>query len=271
MTKELGVAHVPRLSDEWIARRQEHLVAEVTTPASRRPRRRLVLGATGAGVLSAAAIAVGVVGPWASPAFAGWSPDTTAPTPGQVSVAESTCASQYATLAAPDGSTPGPLPAVSLTDVRGPYTLVVYAASSDPVFCVTSPTFTAVNTGGFGSMGGIPAGGAGDNTVTGGSTQGGTPVGGSETNSAVRVLGDSNAAASTPDSAAIAFEFSTSGNGQPLSVAEGQVGANVTGVAVVLDDSTAVNSTTANGHFVAWWPGQVHVDHLQVTTSGASS
>ena len=144
MNEELLTPGVPGLSDEWIAQRTQHLVEEVATPSPRR-KRRLVLTGAGGGAVAVAAALVGLLGPWATPAFAGWSAQPTTPTSGQLSTAETACASLAANLASAPGSTaPSTLPPLSLSDVRGPYSLLVYGTTS-PALCVLGNGFSSLH------------------------------------------------------------------------------------------------------------------------------
>jgi hypothetical protein len=59
-------------------------------------------------------------------------------------------------------------------------------------------------------------------------------------------------------------------DGQAYSFAEGRTGAGVTGATLVLGDGTRVEATTANGWFVAWWPGSAEVSSTVVSTSHGS-
>src|SRR5580700_668062 len=104
MNEELRTPIVPALSDEWMAQRTQHLVEEVTTPSPRR-RRRLVLSGVGGGAVAVTAALVGLLGPWATPAFAGWSAQPTTPSSGQLTAAEATCATLASNLATQPGST----------------------------------------------------------------------------------------------------------------------------------------------------------------------
>jgi hypothetical protein len=50
-------------------------------------------------------------------------------------------------------------------------------------------------------------------------------------------------------------------------IIDGQSGADVTGVTLVLDDGSRVQATTANGWYAAWWPGTHGVIRAQVRTA----
>ena len=143
MNEELLTPGVPTLSDEWVRERTQHLVEEIATP-SRRKKQRYVLGGVGGGVLAVAATLVGLLGPWASPAFAGWSSQPTSAASGQVSTAETACASLAANLASEPGSTASAtLPPVSLT-TPGTVHVDVYGITN-PSLCLLGNGFSSLN------------------------------------------------------------------------------------------------------------------------------
>ena len=63
----------------------------------------------------------------------------------------------------------------------------------------------------------------------------------------------------------------TTRDGRQLSFAEGRTASDVTGTTLLLDDGTRVRASTANGWFVAWWPGVHDVKSADVTTPGATT
>jgi hypothetical protein len=84
--------------------------------------------AIAAGALAAALTLAGGAGS----AFAGWTPQPTAPTPAQLAAAEAYCAKNV-----PDPGLP-----LKLIDTRGPFTFEVYSNDSSNDFCTTGPSFT---------------------------------------------------------------------------------------------------------------------------------
>jgi hypothetical protein len=58
----------------------------------------------------------------------------------------------------------------------------------------------------------------------------------------------------------------TNRDGQAYSFAEGHTGSGVSGVTLILDEGTTVQSTVANGWFVAWWPNGHEVKTADITT-----
>jgi len=107
-----------------LADRAARITPEVTArlraldyhPRSRSWASRPALGALGLTAAAAAAAAVIVLGSSASPAFAGWTANPTAPFPGQLAAAQQTCETSAGTPV--------------LTDTRGPYTASIYADGS---------------------------------------------------------------------------------------------------------------------------------------------
>jgi hypothetical protein len=255
MNEELFTPGVPALSDEWIAQRTQHLVEEVAIPSPGR-KRRYVLTGIGGGVVAVVAALVGLLGPWASPAFAGWSAQPTAPTSGQLSVAEIACASLAANLANAPGSTASAtLQPLSLSDIRGPYSLLVYGTSS-PALCVLGNGVSSLHEDGatFGQS--SAARKANGNTVVQQSS-------GTEQ----FVTNTSAAAPPAPGAAVVDVDNTAVSNDQSFTVVEGSVGSQVTGATLLLSDGSSVVATVENGLFAAWWPTQATVSSIQVTTT----
>jgi hypothetical protein len=117
-----------RLVDEHAA----DLLTVRSAPEQRR-RRPLLVGVSGivAVSLAGALVAVLSLAGGASNAFAGWTPQPTAPTAAQLAAAKAYCAQNV--------PTPG-LP-LKLTDTRGPFTVLVYSDGSSNDFCTVGPSF----------------------------------------------------------------------------------------------------------------------------------
>jgi hypothetical protein len=101
-------------------------------PRARRLRPPVAIGgglATATGAIVAVLVLVG----GASSAFAGWTPQPTAPTAAQLAAAQAKCAANASSF-------PG-LP-LRLTDTRGPFTFEVYADDRADHTCITGPSFT---------------------------------------------------------------------------------------------------------------------------------
>jgi hypothetical protein len=119
-------------------------------PRAHRVRPPVAFGALAGGAAAAAAV-VAIVGLGASAqnAFAGWSPSPTATSPGSTGVAQASCMKQLTARAAPGApgikpATPAEYKAV-LTDVRGPFTVVIFAGRNGSASCISGPAFTALS------------------------------------------------------------------------------------------------------------------------------
>jgi hypothetical protein len=251
MNEELLIPGVPALSDEWIAQRTQHLVEEVATPSPRR-KRRYVLTGVGGGAVAVTVALVGLLGPWTTPAFAGWTAQPTQPLSGQLSAAETTCASLAASLASTPGATASAtLPPMSLSDVRGPYSLIVYG-TTNPALCVLGNGLSSLHEDGA-TIGTSSA--VGNNTVVHQSS-------GSES-----VTTSPSPTPPAPGAAVVDINNTAVHNGQFFSVIEGSVGSQVSGATLLLSDGSNVVATVSNGLFAAWWPSQATVSSIQVTTT----
>jgi hypothetical protein len=92
-------------------------------PRRRRIRKLPAIGAVGATGIAAALTAVFALSSGAAPAFAGWQPKPTSPTPGQLAQAAQSCGQG---LGSP-----------VITDSRGPYTASIYADSTTHDVCLS--------------------------------------------------------------------------------------------------------------------------------------
>jgi len=110
-------------------------------PRSRWLPSRPALGALGLSGAAAAAGAAILLGSSATPAFAGWTANPTAPLPGQLADAEQQC----------DAGAGTPI----LTDTRGPYTASIYADGST---CLQGNGIRISSNNGGGGQSSIPAG-----------------------------------------------------------------------------------------------------------------
>jgi hypothetical protein len=100
------------------------------------PRPRLAIGGGVATAAGAAAVIVALTG-GATSAFAGWKATPTKAAPGQLGAAGRACTSQ-----GPVGGLP-----LALSDVRGPFTLQVYANDTTSATCINGPGISAVRVG----------------------------------------------------------------------------------------------------------------------------
>lgn len=251
MNEELSIPGVPALSDEWITERTQHLVEEVVNPSPHR-KRRYVLTGVGGGAVAVAAALVGLLGPWATPAFAGWTAQPTSPASGQLSTAETACASLAAILASTPGSTASAtLPPMSLSDVRGPYSLIVFGITN-PALCILGNGHSSLHE---------------DGTTIGMSSAVGNTVVLQSSGSESVTTNPSSPTAPAPGAAVVNINNTTNDNGQFFSVIEGSVGSQVSGATLLLRDGSSVVATVSDGLFAAWWPSQTTVSSIQVSTT----
>jgi hypothetical protein len=102
-------------------------------------RRSLLVGASGVAAVGVAGLLAAVLSlaGGANNAFAGWTPQPTAPTPRQLAAAEVYCAKHQASPRLP----------LKLIDARGPFTVMIYADGTSNDFCTIGPSFR--NTSGW--------------------------------------------------------------------------------------------------------------------------
>jgi hypothetical protein len=238
MNEELLIPGVPALSDEWIAQRTQHLLEEVATPSPRR-KRGYVLTGVGGSALAITAALVGLLGPC------------------QLSIAESACATLAASLAGSPGSTASAtLPPLSLSDVRGPYSLLVYG-TTDPVLCVLGNGFSSLHENGASiGMSSAAASPNGNSVVHPWSSQ-----------NVATIPSTSTYTPPAPGAVVVDINNTSDDNGTYFSVIEGSVGSQVSGATLLLSDGTSIVTTVENGLFAAWWPGPATVSSIQVTTT----
>jgi hypothetical protein len=252
---ELTTPRVPELSDEWIAERTQHLIDAVTTP-SRGRSRRVVLTGFGGGTVAIAALLVGLLGPWTTPAFAGWSAQPTTPSSDQLGSAEAACTQLAGNLASVSNSVAlASLPPIALSDVRGPYTLIVYG-TTNPSLCVSGAELTSLHETG------------GTVSISSSAQVQGAPQGSWSSSTSQE---SSNTSVPTAGGAVANMIYTSNQNGQPFTVAEGSVGSLVTGATLILSDGSSVVATVENGLFAAWWPGQATVSSIQTTATAGSN
>lgn len=126
-----------------------------------------------------------------------------------------------------------------LADTRGPFTAMVLQSAGATATCLTGPSFTTTQAN-------AAQGGASQHVLSSGSSGAGTAP-------AISIMGLGRPG-SGPIEQAVQSQLST-GNGQPYTLVQGQVAADVSAVTLSLSDGTDVQATTADGSFLAWWPG----------------
>jgi hypothetical protein len=248
----------PAVESHAVGAEGERLLQHIISRPGRRrarQRRRLVLSATFGGGVAAAAAAtlVFTAGNAPSVAFAGWSASPTAPASGQLVAAEAAClarlpSSSDAERARADGTAHAPVmesllkivPSewrVALSDTRGSFTMLILEAAKGQAqaSCLSgsSPSSTTLSVG---SVGGQQPSSPPEGQVT---------------------------VVSTGSQGAV--------NGNAFTYTEGRVGADVTGITLVLADGAHVSATVANGLFLAWWPGSQQAISEEVATSSGTT
>lgn len=230
---DLEAPPIPYLSETRLRTRERHLVSEITMFRRRRQRRRVAVG--GAGLVASgltAALAVMLIGAGTPSAYAAWTPAPTTPAPGEIRAAEATCEAGAVT---PPVGAPAVPANVSLTDTRGPFTLVLFGAGTSTqgvLMCLSGPdgTHFSIST-----------------------TSGSQPAPpGTDHISLDRLQGGS-------------------ANGRPYIIAEGSAGAGVSATTLALSDGSQVTASVGNGLFLAWWPGSATVTSATVTTASGTT
>jgi len=107
------------------------LLAVDYRPRTRRIWPSVAIGGALATVAGAVAAVLSLTG-GAGSAFAGWTPQPSAPTRAQLAATEAYCARNVPFQGLP----------LKLVDTRGPFTFVVYSDGSSNDFCTTGPSFT---------------------------------------------------------------------------------------------------------------------------------
>jgi hypothetical protein len=228
-------------------------------PRTRRVSPRFTVGALTGAAAVGTVISVAVLGS-AQAAFAGWSA-TPMPAASPPAAANANCQASLASMPAlfSGSNDTGPWAPVA-TDVRGPYTVVIYQDNGDVATCFAGPSFTVVNHSATSDGGSTRqfsstvqrsnVGGSGQNPASGG---GFTSVeGGRVASGGVQAM-------------SVEHFFMT--NDGPYTLVEGQIDSGITGVTLVRSDGVAVEATTAAGWFVAWWPGDQNVTSGQITSA----
>jgi hypothetical protein len=188
-------------------------------------RRRLARWATVSAAAVGAVVVVLVVGTSGSgpaSAFAGWTPSPTTPGDGEQQAAESACQQRNPGLAS---ATP------TVTDTRGPDSLLVYVQGGATTTCVTGQV----------QLGTVALTRAAAGTLT---------------------------ASGTIAPQSIGLEFAA--DGQAFREMTGQVATDVTAVTVGLQGGSSVQATVANGWFAAWWPVSQDIESGQALTQSLS-
>ncbi len=233
---------------------------ELTTDAVERLRRvdyrprtnrrwPLTMSALGAASGTAAVVSVVVLG-GSQTAFAGWSATPTRTTAAQSADTQADCLAKLATV--PGGSSPGSW-TEEVSDVRGPYSVVLYQNGSAFATCFTGPSFTLAS---LNSPAGSEMTTSGAGSGTAGSGESSTSSGFSSPGGGIDTL--------------VVSHLALAGNG-PYTLVEGSLEPTVSALTFTLSDGQQVTATTANGWFVAWWPSNADVTAVQVTSNSGTT
>ena len=224
---DLMPPNVPDLDDEWIATRWSHLAGVLADLPVRSRTRRRVLAASGAVGASGVAAAIGLVGIGSTPAFAGWTSAPTAPAAGQTAAAETGCQNTLSAANPGQSSKPG----VGAVSANSPQLVDTRGPFTFLLLMGTNDAILRLSGPSFTSIGGT-----------------------------------SSFDAAAPGSISLGRVSFTARERQAYTLAEGAVGAGVTGVTLELSDGSQVVTTTSNGAFGAWWPGSIGIASAQVTS-----
>ncbi len=219
---------------------------------------RLTAGAMiGAAATTTTIVSVVVLG-GSQTAFAGWSPSPSPAPIALTSSAESACQAQLVEDQGLDLSPTGPWTVVA-TDVRGPFTLVIYENGDTHATCLTGPSTTVVSRSG-------PSGRSMSVSQSNGGSEPGTRTGYRASGSWSMATGSGGDGGSGAINHVVVAHLESSSQG-PYTFVEGEVDPGVTGVTVVRSDGEQVQATTDNGWFLAWWPGTQGATSAEIATS----
>jgi hypothetical protein len=227
----------------------------------RRSRRRIRIrvvrfGVPGLAVALGASLTLVLTGSQA--AFAGWSASPTAASAQETSAAGASCQAQLShTPPVSPGVTPGSAWSPVVTDVRGPFTLVVYENGTNDATCLTGPSVTVVSQS---TTGGRLMSVSGSSNASG-HRSGWESVGGSF------LLGGGRSG----NISHVTFVHLASTSQSAVTLVDGQIDEGVTGVTLALTDGEHVQATTGSGWFVAWWPGSLGATSADITSASGTS
>ena len=237
-------------------------------PRTSRFSARLTVGSlTGVAAATGAIVSVVVLGS-APPAFAGWTAvPAAAATPS--TTAASSCLGQLTNRPAPTPQAGGRWNVLD-TDVRGPYTVIVYQNGQTYATCFTGPSFTTVNAANEGSGQGYASTAV---RASAGGSASGSGAGRGSGGGSVSVLQGKSSDSATPSIPEMTVSHLAlySGNGDTYTLVDGQLASGVSGITLVRSDGSRVQATSGNGWFVAWWPNDVGVASAEVDSPSGQS
>jgi hypothetical protein len=216
------------------------------------------------GAATAGTIASIVILGGAQPAFAGWSPTPrSAPGAPDTTVAANCQDRLDALPAVPGSAVPGPGGSsgwnAAVTDVRGPFSVVIFQNGEANATCFSGPSFTIVSRHS-----------ADGDSVTASGGNGGRPAGKGTTSGEGTTSTEVGGTGSGEIEQTSVSHLSLSGEGA-YTLVEGQVEPGVTHVTLVWNSGGNVDATTGDGWFVAWWPGSQDVTSALITTAAGTT
>jgi hypothetical protein len=230
-------------------------------PRSNRVSSRLTVGMFGgAAVITGAIVSVVVLG-GEQAAFAGWSPTPTLASTGETGTADAQCQAQLAAIPVPPGFTDGSAWNSVVTDVRGPFSVVIYGNGISNATCFTGPSFTVVSRS-------TSSGGSRANSV---SVEGSGSASGSAEGARGGTFMETIGSSQGGGLGRITTAHLSANGGDAYTLVEGQVDSTVTGVTLLRSDGEDVQATVASGWLVAWWPGSEDATSAQVTTASGTT
>lgn len=237
-------------------------------PRTSRFSTRLTVGSlTGLAAATGAVVSVVILG-GAPPAFAGWSADPSAAT--APSTRASACEAQL-TNGRIGGSAAGGRWTILDTDVRGPFTVMVFQNGESDATCFTGPSFTVVNAADTADGSGHASGSMSTSVKASGHGAGTARASTGASASMLNGTSTDGAAPSIPGMTVSHLLLAAAGGGT-YTLVDGQLASGVTAVNLVRTDGSRVRATSGNGWFVAWWPTASGVSSAEVhSTSGPST
>jgi hypothetical protein len=212
-----------------------------------------------------AGLSIALIG--GQPAFAGWtSVPTTASAP--TSTAAGHCEKHFGSdIAIPGTTGDGWSPVV--TDVRGPFTFIVYQQGTATATCFDGPTWTVVdaasgNAIGAGSAGGKPQ--IEQHSQSASVSKAGAPGAGYTAPPSVETIEPPILLGADIENVTVSRPSLAAAGNADYTVVDGQIAPDVSALTLQLSDGSVVQATAGAGWFVAWWPGSANAASAQVTT-----
>ncbi|MGD0380802.1 MAG: hypothetical protein ABSC30_12540 [Acidimicrobiales bacterium] len=211
------------------------------------------------GAATAGTIASIVILGGAQPAFAGWSQVPRSASGAPDATVATNCQQRLDAMPGISGPSGSSGWDAVVTDVRGPFAIVIYQDGGAYATCFSGPSFTVLNRHSAN----------GDSMTVSGSNGSHAPSKGSASSEGT-TSAENAATGSTEIGSSSVSHLSLSGEGA-YTLVEGEVQPGVTHVTLVRDSGGNVDATTGDGWFVAWWPGSQGVTSAQITTAAGTT